>query len=301
VLKRVLSALFLVGPLCLAASGTDPFAIPRAAAQEDNFDAVFGGEAAHQPARQKLVPSAFPRFLKTLPGEPDSRRGPVPGRPQSTERQVLLTFDDGPDLQGTAAIMNELDRRGLKAVFFVVARHIVRNQPTDLARRELLRTLAQHGHHVGNHTMNHLNLCRSPKAMAQEIDSAAEIITYSTGTRPFLFRAPYGARCKMLDRALDERDVIQVGWNVDPQEWRGEDENEIYKHVTTRLAHATGPTILLLHDRSLAAGRALARILDWIDQEQARVAKQGGLPIRVVDYSVLLVNPPATSIAAAAR
>lgn len=297
-LKRVLSALFLVGPLCLGADHR-PFAVARAVAQQATFESVFDGEAPHQPARQKLVPSAFPRFLKTMSGERDERRGPAPGQPKPTERQVLLTFDDGPDLQGTTAIMNELDRRGLKAVFFVMARHIVRNQPTDLARRELLRTLAQHGHHVGNHTMSHLNLCQSPKAMAQEIDSAAEIITYSTGTRPFLFRAPYGARCKTLDRALDERDVIQVGWNVDPQEWRGENEDAIYKHVTTRLAHATGPIILLLHDRSLAAGRALARILDWIDQEQARVAKHGGLPIRVVDYSVLLANPPAAPMTAA--
>jgi peptidoglycan/xylan/chitin deacetylase (PgdA/CDA1 family) len=301
VLKH-LPALLLIGPLCFFTNGrlSDQLAIPHAHADDTfNFDSVFDGEAPHQATRQKLVPSAFPRFLK--PSEHDERRGPAPGPAQPTERLVLLTFDDGPDLQGTTAIMNELDRRRLKAVFFVMARHIVRNQPTDLARRELLRTLAQHGHHVGNHTMNHLNLCRSTKEMGREIDSAAEIITYSTGVRPFLFRSPYGARCKQLDRALEERDVIQVGWNVDPQEWRGEDEDFIYKHVTTRLTHATGPTILLLHDRSLAAGRALARILNWIDQEQARVAKHGGLPIRVVDYSVLLANPTAAPIAAAAH
>jgi peptidoglycan/xylan/chitin deacetylase (PgdA/CDA1 family) len=306
VLKRILLALLFLGPLCFPGSGgSGPSDGPSLAARSgtdespatpSDVDSIFDMETPRQPTRDKLVPSAFPRFLGALPGEPDERPVSKP-----SERQVLLTFDDGPDLQGTTAIMNELDRRGLKAVFFVMARHIVRNQPTDLARRELLRRLAQHGHHVGNHTMNHLNLCRSPKILADEIDSAAEIITYSTGTRPFLFRSPYGARCKLLDRALDERDVIQVGWNVDPQEWRGDDEDAIYKHVTRHLARAAGPVILLLHDRSLAAGRALVRILDWIDEEQARVAQQGGLPIRVVDYRVLLANPPVAPLAAAAR
>jgi hypothetical protein len=38
----------------------------------------------------------------------------------------------------------------------------------------------------------------------------------------------------------------------------------------------------------MAAVKALPRILDWIEQEKARVARDGGVPIRIVDYSVLL-------------
>ena len=33
---------------------------------------------------------------------------------------------------------------------------------------------------------------------------------------------------------------------------------------------------------------ALPRILDWIEREKARVAREGGVPIRIVDYSALL-------------
>jgi len=46
--------------------------------------------------------------------------------------------------------------------------------------------------------------------------------------------------------------------------------------------------ILLLHDKNMAAVQALPRILDWIEREKARVAREGGVPIRIVDYSVLL-------------
>jgi peptidoglycan/xylan/chitin deacetylase (PgdA/CDA1 family) len=228
---------------------------------------------------------SFPRFLRPLPG--DTRTGP--GRPATgVGRSLLLTFDDGPDLIGTSLILHELTRRGLKAVFFVNGHHIVRDRPEDLARRDLLRKLATHGHLVGNHTMNHKNLCLEREAMAAEIDGAAEIIAYATSVRPLLFRSPYGARCRDLDRTLAVRDIIEVGWNMDPQEWRGEDEDAIVKYTTAGLRRARGPVILLLHDKNVAAVRALGRILDFVDGENARAAREGSPPIRLVDYRVFL-------------
>lgn len=229
---------------------------------------------------------AFPRFLRPLPGQPA-----VPP-PTAAGRSLLITFDDGPDLVGTSLILGELTRRGLKAVFFVNGHHIVRDRPEDLARRDLLRKLATHGHLVGNHTMSHKNLCREREAMAAEIDGAAEIIAYATSVRPLLFRSPYGARCRELDRALAEREVIQVGWNMDPQEWRGGSEDAIVKYTTAGLRRAKGPVILLLHDKNVAAVHALSRILDFVDAENARVRREGGKPIVVVDYRVFLPVPP---------
>jgi peptidoglycan/xylan/chitin deacetylase (PgdA/CDA1 family) len=227
----------------------------------------------------------FPRLLHPLPGEASSPQGK---RPSPWGRSLLLTFDDGPDLVGTSLILDELTRRGIKAIFFVNGNHIVRNRPEDLARRDLLRKLATHGHLVGNHTLSHKNLCRERQAMASEIDGAAELIAYATSVRPLLFRAPYGARCRDLDRALAERGLVQVGWNMDPQEWRGEDEDAIVSYTTAALRRAKGPTILLLHDKNVSAVRALARILDFVDEENARAARDGSPGIRIVDYRVLL-------------
>jgi peptidoglycan/xylan/chitin deacetylase (PgdA/CDA1 family) len=226
--------------------------------------------------------ASFPRFLRPLPGDSAvaSSRSAV-----SHGRSLLLTFDDGPDLIGTSLILDELTRRGLKAVFFVNGHHIVRDRPEDLARRDLLRKLATHGHLVGNHTMNHKNLCLEREVMAKEIDGASEIIAYATSIRPLLFRSPYGARCRELDRTLAARDIIQVGWNMDPQEWRGENEDAIVKYAIAGLRRARGPVILLLHDKNVAAVRALRRILDFVDSENAR---DGSPPIRLVDYRVFL-------------
>jgi len=236
--------------------------------------------------------ASFPRFLRPLRGDSVAASGRSAGPAVAGGRSLLLTFDDGPDLVGTSLILDELTRRGLKAVFFVNGNHIVRNRPEDLARRDLLRKLATRGHLVGNHTMHHKNLCLEREAMAEEIDGASEIIAYATSVRPLLFRSPYGARCRELDRTLAVRDIIQVGWNMDPQEWRGENEDAIVKYTTAGLRRARGPVILLLHDKNVAAVRALRRILDFVDGENARAAREGSPPIRLVDYRVFLPAPP---------
>ena len=252
------------------------------------------GDDGARPGRKPGEP-AFPRFLRPLAGQPEDVSNKAAA---ALGRSLLLTFDDGPDLVGTSLILDELTRRGVKAVFFVNGHHIVRDRPEDLARRDLLRKLATHGHLVGNHTMSHRNLCREREAMAAEIDGASEIIAYATSVRPLLFRSPYGARCRELDRALREREVIQLGWNMDPQEWRGENEDAVVKYTTAALRRIQGPVILLLHDKNVSGVRALSRILDFVDQENARVAREGGKPIRIVDYRVLLPAPelPETGI-----
>ncbi len=68
-------------------------------------------------------------------------------------RKLLLSFDDGPDLRGTPLILDELDRRGLKAIFFVTGWRLKGERPEDIARRDLVRKIAAHGHLVANHTM----------------------------------------------------------------------------------------------------------------------------------------------------
>jgi peptidoglycan/xylan/chitin deacetylase (PgdA/CDA1 family) len=274
--RRLVALAVLPACLCLA----------QATSKGDQVAAPGKTAPASKPAKRV----AFPRFLRPLPtdGANDLDRSAS----RSWERSLLLTFDDGPDLVGTSLLLDELTRRGVKAVFFVNGHHIVRNLPEDIARRDLLRKLATHGHLVGNHTMNHKNLCQQRDAIPAEIDGASEIIAYATSVRPLVFRSPYGARCRDLDRALADRDVIQIGWNMDPQEWRGEDEDAIVKYATDGLRRAKGPVILLLHDKNVAAVHALSRILDFVDAENARAAADGKQPIRLVDYRVFLPREP---------
>jgi peptidoglycan/xylan/chitin deacetylase (PgdA/CDA1 family) len=251
-----------------------------------------------EPVLPAILPDNFPRFLHALDGQAartTARRG---------VREVMLTFDDGPDFHGTPLVLAALDRHRYKGIFFVNGRWLMGSRPEDFSRRELVRKLAAHGHLVANHTLTHRNLCREPYTVAEEIDTNSEIIAYATGIRPLLFRSPYGARCRSLDQALRDRDLVQVGWSLDPQEWRASDPDAVFNYIIERLARLRGQAILLLHDKHPATAHALPRILDWIDEENARVARVGGIPIRIVDYSVFVPQrppPPPTGLEPVAR
>jgi peptidoglycan/xylan/chitin deacetylase (PgdA/CDA1 family) len=209
-------------------------------------------------------------------------------QPSGAPRELLLSFDDGPDLKGTPLILEELDRRGLKAIFFVTGWRLTGDHPEDVARRDLVRKIASHGHLVANHTMTHQNLCQNPASQAAEIDGASEIVAQATGVRPLLFRAPYGAYCRSLAATLEARELPDVGWNLDPQDWKSNDEQGILKYLIGKLSHLDGRGILLLHDTHLASVNALPQILDWIARENHRAVRAGQPPITLVDYSVLV-------------
>ncbi len=211
-------------------------------------------------------------------------------------RQILLSFDDGPDLRGTPLILDELDRRGLKAIFFVTGWRLTGQRPEDIARRDLVRKIAAHGHLVANHTMSHHNLCQNPDEQAEEIDGNAELIAETTGVRPFLFRSPYGAFCQSLDAALNARGLTDIGWNLDPQDWKVErDEEAVFSYMTNKLAKLKGRGILLMHDTHLASVYALPRLLDWLARQNARDVRDKRPPIQIVDYRTLV---PARPVAA---
>ncbi|MES1171888.1 MAG: polysaccharide deacetylase family protein [Bacteroidota bacterium] len=216
--------------------------------------------------------------------------------PTDQPRELVLSFDDGPDLKFTPLVLDELDRRGLKAIFFVTGDRVIGDRPEDLARRELLGRIAAHGHMVANHTMTHRHLCQ-PKADAvvdvgAEIDETAEVIAQATGVRPLLFRAPYGARCRKLEAALVARQLVSVGWNLDPQDWRNPTSEGILTYLQSRLSRLQGRGILLLHDTHPASVFALGPLLDWIARENRVAVRTGRPPIVLRDYSVFLPARP---------
>jgi len=223
---------------------------------------------------------------------------PLLPQPPTHRRELLLSFDDGPDLRGTPLILKELDRRGLKAIFFVTGWRLTGDRPEEIARRDLVRKIARHGHLVANHTMNHKNLCEHSIDQAAEIDGASEIVAQTTGVRPLLFRAPYGAICPSLLQALEAREMPNVRWNLDPQDWKSEDHDQIYHYLTQRLSQLRGRGVLLLHDTHIASVEALPAILDWIVRENRRAVSESRAPITLIDYSVMLPQrtPPETGL-----
>jgi peptidoglycan/xylan/chitin deacetylase (PgdA/CDA1 family) len=212
----------------------------------------------------------------------------TPFFPAAAPRELLLSFDDGPDLKYTPLVLDELDRWGIKAIFFVTGNRLTGDRPEDLARRELVRKIAARGHLVSNHTLSHRDLCRFPDQIAAEVDGNSEVIAATTGVRPLLFRAPYGSRCKSLEAALAARNLVSVGWNLDPQDWKNVEPDQVLAYLESRLGHLAGRGILLLHDTHPSSVFALGPLLEWMARENRVAVRDGRSPIVVRDYSILL-------------
>ena len=61
---------------------------------------------------------------------------------------VALTFDDGPDPATTPYFLDELDRLGVRATFFLLGEHVARHEG-------LTRRIAERGHEIGLHGWTH--------------------------------------------------------------------------------------------------------------------------------------------------
>jgi chitooligosaccharide deacetylase len=206
---------------------------------------------------------------------------PAAGGSASGDPEVLLTFDDGPHYKTTGKVLDILKARGLSAVFFLTGDRFERGN-ADRPRALVKRMLAE-GHVIANHTMTHEQLCSGkPEAAAWQIDEARSVLEQEAGMPVPWFRAPYGAWCPRLVQQLGERGITHFYWDIDPQEWRTGSAKTTEKRVTAALRRLQGRAILLLHDTKPATVKALPKILDWIDKENAKRQKAGKRPIRIV-------------------
>jgi peptidoglycan/xylan/chitin deacetylase (PgdA/CDA1 family) len=222
---------------------------------------------------------------------------PAGGKSASGDPEVLFTFDDGPHEKHSTAILDELDRRGIRAIFFWVGRRLDKGSQIE-RRREVVERAVRDGHLIANHTFSHANLCSVPaEQAAQEIDSNIRLYETVTGMPMLLFRAPYGAHCKRLERMLSERALGHMHWDIDPQEWTDHDPERTARYIIKRLESLEGRAIVILHDIHVVTVRALPRILDWIEKENARRAQRGGKrPIRIISGSDLVIEQLQTAL-----
>jgi len=122
-------------------------------------------------------------------------------RMPAEDNAVYLTFDDGPDPEGTPRLLDLLAEHGIKATFFCVGRQ-VEKFPAIFER------IKKEGHGVGNHTYSHLSgWTTSNKKYFEDIERADKII----GSR--LFRPPYGRIRPSQIRVLKKKYTI-VMWDL---------------------------------------------------------------------------------------
>jgi peptidoglycan/xylan/chitin deacetylase (PgdA/CDA1 family) len=175
------------------------------------------------------------------------------------DREVVLTFDDGPLGPYTTRILDLLAAECVKATYFLVGT-MAQSNPA------LVKRIVREGHTVGSHSLNHpLTFDTMPLPNAErQIDGGIAMVQAALGDQgklaPF-FRIPGLARSTGVENLLAQRTLVT--WSVDlvADDWhRGITANEIAERALRRIA-ARGRGILLLHDIHPATALAMPAIL----------------------------------------
>jgi peptidoglycan/xylan/chitin deacetylase (PgdA/CDA1 family) len=183
-------------------------------------------------------------------------RQTLPLRP----KEVVLTFDDGPEPGSTPRVLEALKHECAKASFFLLGRSAAAHP--DLARREL-----DDGHTVAHHSYAHplLNRMSVPTAEAEidrgfaAVDTALYGKAASLPATPF-FRFPgFAASPALLDR-LERRGIVVFGADLWASDWNKMAPDQELNLVLQRI-EATLGGIVLFHDTKRQTAAMLPGLL----------------------------------------
>ncbi len=153
--------------------------------------------------------------------------------------EIALTFDDGPNPVYTAQVLAVLQAYNIKATFFDVG-YLVKEYP-NIVRQEFLQ-----GHSIGNHSWSHPELTRfSATGILSQLVSTSDAIQSVTGSRPTIFRPPYGLFNRIVFAQALQQNLSTILWNNEARDWTTPGVNVIVRRILN-LARYGG--IILLHD-----------------------------------------------------
>jgi peptidoglycan/xylan/chitin deacetylase (PgdA/CDA1 family) len=155
----------------------------------------------------------------------------------TTNNEVALTFDDGPNIGATLPIMRILDQYGTKGTFFEVGKAVAQ-QP------QISRALVADGQLVGNHSYHH-DSWTWLEPTYPELKRTQNEIKQATGMCPGFYRPPHGYRTPFIAHLVDNDHMHMVLWSVSAGDWASNDAQLVAGRV---LAQAKPGSIILLHD-----------------------------------------------------
>lgn len=238
VLLCVLAAVVFAGYTQVSSKDKKPAPEPPAARQETARPATDGKdkkpETAEPPADAKPTKPALPYVIAADDFSnlqlPDAAHPVFDARtlseriglglpvalpalsPYYNGKTAYLTFDDGPDNEVTAAVLDILAANNIKATFYVTGINAATYPDT-------VRRMVAEGHAVGNHSYDHDydRLYSSPDAFLYEMVQTDEILYGILGFRPLILRAPGGTFSHFTseyEACLAENGYVAHDWNV---------------------------------------------------------------------------------------
>jgi peptidoglycan/xylan/chitin deacetylase (PgdA/CDA1 family) len=169
------------------------------------------------------------------------------------QKIAALTFDDYLSDE-VYPLLDILDRYEAKATFFVIGNSIEQNQ-------ELLKTLAQKGHVVANHTWDHLNLytLTADEIRAQLIATTLKTEQYGVKAAPY-FRPPGGYYNDKIIKIAQDIGLRTVLWSLNSVDGDPANSARVIKQTVSRWVHPGA--IITMHTNRDSTIEALPGIIE---------------------------------------
>jgi peptidoglycan/xylan/chitin deacetylase (PgdA/CDA1 family) len=267
---RIAAGLILAGAFSLCASGvawsqaaaTKGAAVPQAAA------------AAPAPAK---APCANPNALGIARVvEIDTTGGPGFGFEHFKQldflrdKEVVLTFDDGPWPLNTPSVLKTLADECTTGIFFSIGKHATYYP-------EILKQVAAAGHTVGSHTWSHATLTNkklSEQQRKDEIEKGFSAVKWALGgvsPAPF-FRFPALQHPPEMVTYLGSRNIAMFSCDLDSFDFKASKPQQVIDVVMKKL-EKLGKGIVLMHDFHKHTAEALPDLLHKLKAEGYKVVQ----------------------------
>jgi peptidoglycan/xylan/chitin deacetylase (PgdA/CDA1 family) len=176
------------------------------------------------------------------------------------DKEVVLTFDDGPWPGNTPTVLKALADECLKATFFEIGEHATWHP-------EITKQVLAAGMTVGTHTWSHKDLARNPYAKdieqaKAEIEMGISAVHMAAGggkVAPF-FRFPALQHPPQLLSYLAERNIGVFSTDIDSRDFKLHKPEDVIKSVMSQL-EKHGKGIVLMHDFKHHTAEALPELL----------------------------------------
>lgn len=193
-----------------------------------------------------LMRALYPDFLWRIP---------------TKEKEIYLTFDDGPIPEVTEFVLEELAKFNAKATFFCIGDNIAKHS-------EVFQQVVNQGHTVGNHTFNHLKGWNTEQdEYLNNFDLCQAEIENKSKQSTHFFRPPYGRIKRNQAKEILKTHQI-VMWDVLTADY---DQNINKEQVLKKtLQYTDDGSIVLFHDSIKASKNmmyALPRMLEYFSEQ----------------------------------
>ncbi len=247
-------------------------AAPQAAAPQQQAAVAPATAQPPQPARAACNNPNALGVARTV--EIDTTGGPGFGFEHFKEldflrdHEVVLTFDDGPWLDNTPAVLKALADECTTGIFFEIGKHATYYP-------EIAKQVYAAGHTIGTHTWSHANLNNKKLSEDQrkdEIEKGISAVKWALGgisPAPFV-RFPALQHPPEMVTYLGNRNIGIFSCDLDSFDFKARDAKQVID-VTFRKLEKQGKGIILMHDFHKHTAEALPELLHRLKAEGYKV------------------------------